>query len=156
MPFTIEDLRNKYKVMTHTWLLPPVRQPGRPLYEDLTESTCNRSLHELLSAKNFLLDSEVAGEMPRIPKWEHDVEYEFQIPNEALKLVHLEGCPIQKAIGTIYRDQAHRMEHWVTLLTIFPTRLLAPVPPIQQTSRKILRKSKKKSVYTCSLGKGHL
>ena len=33
-------------------------------------------------------------------------------------MVRLEGFAIQEAILPAYRDQAHRMEHWVTWLTL--------------------------------------
>ena len=56
-------------MMTCVWLLAQMRQPCRPLYSDLTGSTFTRFLTELLSAKNFLLDREVAGQKLRVPRW---------------------------------------------------------------------------------------
>ena len=96
--------------MTHVWLLAQWRQ--------LACTSFSRFLVELLSAKNFVLDREVAGEMLRVPRWEHCLDYEFQIRNEAMKLVRIKGYPIRAELSAAYHDQAHRMEHWITLLTI--------------------------------------
>ena len=54
MPCNPEELRQKYKVMTHCWLLAQMRQPGRHLYSDLTRTTFIDFLDELLSERNFL------------------------------------------------------------------------------------------------------
>ena len=37
MPANFEELRIKYKVMSHMWLLSQMRQPGRHLFADLTD-----------------------------------------------------------------------------------------------------------------------
>ena len=48
MPDTIEELRNKYPVMTHMWLLAQMRQPTRSIHSDLKETTFTKFLDELL------------------------------------------------------------------------------------------------------------
>ena len=104
MPGTIEELRNKYQVMTHMWLLAQMRQPTRPIYSDLKESTFTKLLDELLSEKNFLLEREIAGCKMVVPEWAHCLEYEFQIRKEALRLVREEGQSIEKALWTAYQN----------------------------------------------------
>ena len=91
MANTIEELRNKYQVMTHMWLLAQMRQPTRPAYSDLKETTFTKFLDELLSEKNSLLEREVAGSKMLVPNRAHCLEYEFQLRKEALKLVREEG-----------------------------------------------------------------
>ena len=59
IPATIQELRNKYQVMSHMWLC-----------------------------------------------------------KEALRLTREEGQAIEKALWATYRDPHHRIEHWLTLLTI--------------------------------------
>ena len=118
MPNTIEELRNKYQVMTHMWLLAQMRQPTRPVYSDLKESTFTKFLDELLSEKNFLLEREVAGSKMIVPEWAHCLEYEFQLRKEALRLVREEGQSIEKALWAAHHNPHHRIEHWLTLLTI--------------------------------------
>ena len=44
MPTNPEELRQKYKIMTHCWLLAQMRQPGRHLFSDFTRMTFNRFL----------------------------------------------------------------------------------------------------------------
>ena len=117
MPGTIEELRNKYQVMTHM-LLAQMRQPTRPIYSDLQESTFTKLLDELLSEKNFLLEREIAGCKMVVPEWAHCLEYEFQIRKEALRLVREEGQSIEKAYGAAYQNPHQRVEHWLTLLSI--------------------------------------
>ena len=53
MPSSIEELRKKYWVMTHMWLLAKMRQHSRPLYTDLDEKTWNNFLEELVNRENF-------------------------------------------------------------------------------------------------------
>ena len=50
------------------------------------------------------------------------MEYEFQFRREAKKLFREQGNSIQAALWATYRKQEHRMEHWVTLLTIANSR----------------------------------
>ena len=66
-----KDKRNRYKVVTHVWLLKQMTQPKRHLYSDVIEQTLNKFLDELLSARNFLLHRVVAGAMMRVPRWDH-------------------------------------------------------------------------------------
>ena len=116
MPSSTEQLRQKYKVMTHMWLLAQMRQPTRPLYSDLTKDTFNDLLEELLSTRNFLLERQVAGQQLVAPVWEHCLDYEYNIRKEAIERTRRRGLPIQQALWSVYRDESHRMEHWVTLL----------------------------------------
>ena len=117
-PATIAELRNKYQVMSHMWLLAQMRQPTRPLYGDLTETTFGKFLNESLSVKNFLLERDIAGTKLIVPNWTHCLEKEFQLRKEALRLAREEGHSMEKALWTAYRDPHHRIEHWLTLLTI--------------------------------------
>ena len=116
MPSSTEELRQKYKVMTHMWLLAQMRQPTRPLYSDLTKDTFNGLLEELLSTRNFLLERQVAGQQLVAPVWEHCLDYEYNIRKESIERTRKRGLPIQQALWSVYRDETHRMEHWVTLL----------------------------------------
>ena len=117
MPATIEELRNKYQVMTHMWLLAQMRQPTRLIYSDLKESTFTKLVDELLSEKNFLPEREIAGCKMVVPEWAHCLEYEFQTRKEALRLVREEGPSIEKALWAAYQNPHHRIEHWLTLLS---------------------------------------
>ena len=54
MPSCIGELRSKYRIMTNIWLLAQMRQPGRALYEILSQDTGNDLLDELLTEGNFL------------------------------------------------------------------------------------------------------
>ena len=55
---TIEDQRDKYRVMSNLWLLAQVRQPGRHLNKDFTKDTFPEFLEELIGARNFRMDRE--------------------------------------------------------------------------------------------------
>ena len=58
VPTTIEDLRTKYKVMANMFLLAQMRQPSRHLYRGLEVDTLSDFLDELLSDRNFLMESD--------------------------------------------------------------------------------------------------
>ena len=58
----------------------------------------------------------------RPPTWAHCVEYEFQLRREAKKLCREQGFSIQAAPWAAYRNQEHRVKHWVTLLSIANSR----------------------------------
>ena len=117
-PTSTEELRDKYVIMSNMWLLAQMRQPGRHLYADLTPLTWSDLLSELLSTRNFRLEREVGGVKLVVPQWSHCLEYEFQIRKEAISLTRSRGLSIQSALWSVYRNEHHRMEHWVTLLTI--------------------------------------
>ena len=79
MPLHSEQLRTKYKVMSNMWLMAQMRQPGRRLYEDFNDRTWSDMLDELMSEDMFQLEQEVAGEKMVRPRWEHCLEYEYQL-----------------------------------------------------------------------------
>ena len=116
MPSSTAELRQKYKVMTYTWLLAQVRQPTRPLHSDLAKDTFNDLLGELLSTRSFLLERQVACQQLVAPVWEHCLDYDYNIREEAIERTRRRGPPIQQALWSVYRDETHWMEHWVTLL----------------------------------------
>ena len=118
LPATTEALRLKFSVMSNLWLLAKMRQPARQIFADFTETTFPKILDELLSEKNFLLDRNIAGTRIIVPKWEHCLEYEYQVRRQAIKLCVRKGFSFQSASWSVYRDVEHRMEHWVQLLTI--------------------------------------
>ena len=122
MPTDPESLRTKHRVMTNLWLLAQLRQPGRQLHADLSKDTFNDFLEELLSTDNFLMKRQVEGETRAAPIWAHCMEYEFQLRREAMKLCREQGYSIQAALWAAYRNQEHRMKHWITLLSIANTR----------------------------------
>ena len=99
MPRWVEELRKKYWVMTHMWLLAEMRQPSRAMTADLDEKTWNTFLEELLNRENFNFqrETEGSGEMAG-PDWNHCLEYEFQLRKEALRLIREQGLSIQWAL----------------------------------------------------------
>ena len=118
MPSNFEELRTKYKVMTNMWLLAQMRQPGRHMYLDFDKDTFNDFLDELISSKNFLLEKTVAGKQIIVPQWDHCLNYEQELRNEAVKRVRELGLTMKQALWAAYKDDHHRMENWQTLLTI--------------------------------------
>ena len=122
MPADQESLRSKYRVMTNLWFLAQVRQPGRQLYADLTKDTLNDFLEELLSTDKFVMKKQIEGQTWAAPTWAHCMEHEFQLRREAMKLCREQGHSIQAALWAAYRNQEHRMKHWVTLLSIANSR----------------------------------
>ena len=118
MPSNFEELRVKYKVMSHMWLLSQMRQPGRHLFSDLTDRTFADILEELLSENMFMLQREVAGVPLVVPRWEHCLEYEYQLRKEAIRLTVEENFSIQAALWHAFEDQQHKLMRWVQLLTI--------------------------------------
>ena len=48
----------------------------------------------------------------RVLRWDHCQDYEYQIRKETAQ------TRTEQALWTAYHDQAHRMEHWITFLTI--------------------------------------
>ena len=111
LPATTEALRLKFSVMSNLWLLAKMRQPARQIFADFTESTFTKILDELLSEKNFLLDRNIAGTRIIVPKWEHCLEYEYQVRRQAIKLCGRKGFSFQSAWWSVYLDVEHRMEH---------------------------------------------
>ena len=75
-------------------------------------------LEELLSENMFMLQREVASMPFVIPRWEHCLEYEFQLRKEAICLTVEENFSIQAALWHAFEDQQHKLTHWVQLLTI--------------------------------------
>ena len=106
------------RVMANLWLLAQLRQPGRQLYADLSKDTFNDFLEELLSTDNFLMKKANRRRDLGCPIWAHCMEYEFQLRRDATKLCREQGYSIQAALWVAYRNQEHRMKHWITLLSL--------------------------------------
>ena len=117
-PTNTEELRTKYKIMTNMWLLAQMREPGRKLYEDLDKDTFMDFADELISEKNFLLEKRINGVKVVIPQWDHCMNYEQELRNEAIRLAMEEGYPIKSALWTAYRNEHHRNEHWIMLIGV--------------------------------------
>ena len=122
MPVSVEDLRTKYAIMSNMWLLGQMRQPGRSLYADLTKETFPNFLEILLSKKNFMFRRELPDKTLAGPDWKDCLEYEFQLRKEAYRLTREQGIGIQSALHTALSDPQHRMEHWITFLTVANAR----------------------------------
>ena len=65
---------------------------------------------------------QIEGETWAAPVWTHCMEHEFQLRRDAMKLCREQGYSIQAALWATYRNQEHRMKHWVTLLSIANSR----------------------------------
>ena len=124
MPQNSEHLRTKYKVMSNMWLMAQMRQPGRRLYEDFNDRTWSDLLDELMSEEMFQLEQEVAGEKMVRSRWEHCLEYEYQLRKEAVKRATEDNLPLYQCLWAVYEDQAHKMKHWMSLLTIANSSLV--------------------------------
>ena len=101
-PANMEELRTKYKVMTNLWLFAQMREPGRRLYGDLDKDTFSDFVDELIIEKNFLLERRINGVKMVIPQWEHCLNYEQELRNEAIRLTMEEGFPIKSAPWAAY------------------------------------------------------
>ena len=97
MPANFEELRIKYKVMSHMWLLSQMRQPRRHPFADLTDRTFSDILEELLSENMLMSQSEVAGIKFVVRRWEHFLESEYQLRKEAIRLTVEENFSIFQA-----------------------------------------------------------
>ena len=91
MPANFEDLRPKYKVMSHMWLLFQMRQPGRHPFADLTGRTFSDILGELLSENMFMLQREVAGVRVPIAQGSHPTYSGRKLFFLSSSLAHLRG-----------------------------------------------------------------
>ena len=79
MPRNLEELRQKYDVLSNCWLLGQQRQPGRALYSDVDATTFPRIPKELLGKKNFALSKELDGKPLVAPPWSHCLSYELEL-----------------------------------------------------------------------------
>ena len=123
MPVSVEQLRTKYQVLSNMWLLAKLRQPGRALYRDLDERTWPLLLEELLNRKNFAFQRQLENSEVMVgPDWNHCLEYEYQIRKEALRRTEEDGMAIGAALWATYNCPQHRMEHWITFLTVANAR----------------------------------
>ena len=71
LPKNLEELRQKYDVLSNCWLLGQQRQQGRALHSGVDSSTFPRILKELLGKKNFALKKELEGKPLVAPPWAH-------------------------------------------------------------------------------------
>ena len=75
-------------------------------------------LDELLSEDTFQLEQEVAGEKMITPRWEHCLEYKYQLRKEAIKRATEDNLSLIQCLWAVHEDQAHKMKYWISLLTI--------------------------------------
>ena len=129
LPKNLEELRQKYDVLSNCWLLGQQRQPGRALYSDVDSNTYPRILKELLGKKNFALKKELEGQPLVAPPWSHCLSYEYELRREAYKRCREQSMGFNAAWWSAYSDTEHRMLHWLQLVS-----LANSVPAVQQQS----------------------
>ena len=71
--------------MANMFLLAQMRQPSRHLYRGLEVNTFSDFLDELLSDRNFFMESD-DDERLFIPPWNQCLNYEFDIRKDAVRL----------------------------------------------------------------------
>ena len=132
VPTTIEDLRTQ------------MRQPSRHLYRGLEVNTFSDFLDELLSDRNFLMESD-DDEKLVIPPWNQCLSYEFNIRKDAVRLCMEEGFALKDALWHVLPDKEHRMQHWILKLTIANAR--QDVSKVQKLEQRLaaLEKQRRRS-----------
>ena len=138
MPKNIEELRQKYDVLSNCWLLGQQRQPGRALYSDVDSSTFPRILKELLGKNNFALKKELEGQPLVAPPWPHCLSYEYELRREAYKRCRERGMGFNAAWWSAYSDTEHRMLHWLQLVSLTNS---APAVPQQSLASLVQKRS---------------
>ena len=145
MPRNVEDLRAKYTVMKHLWLLAQMRQPGRHAFSDLGKDTWTDLLEELLNKDNFLFERQIEGGGTLVgPDWNACLECEFQIRKQACVLVREEGYGIQQALWAAYEDPQHRMKNWIQPLTVANAKQESSADKIEKLQKRILELERSK------------
>ena len=138
MPSNPEELRQKYKVMTHCWPLAQMRQPGRHLYSDLTRMTFIDFLDELLSERNFLMDKTIGENRVVRPDWSLCMGYELELRREAIKYTRERGMAIQEALWFAYHNEHHRLENFSNFFRLSGTPQVAEKDrQVQQLQMKV-------------------
>ena len=135
-PKNLEELRQKYDVLSNCWLLGQQRQPGRALYSDVDSNTFPRILKELLGKNNFSLQKELEGQPLVAPPWGHCLSYEYELRREAYKRCWEQCMGFNAAWWGTYADTEHRMLHWLQLVSL--ANSVPQVPP--QTIASLVQK----------------
>ena len=136
LPKNLEELRQKYDVLSNCWLLGQQRQPGRALYSDVDLSTFPRILKELLGKKNFALKKELEGKPLVAPPWGHCLSYEYELRREAYKRCREQSVGFNAAWSCTYADTEHRMLHWLQLVSLANSVLQATQQSISSLVQK--------------------
>ena len=110
LPKNLEELRQKFDVLSNCWLLGQQRQPGRALYSDVGSGTFPRILKELLGKKNFAQER-ARGKPLDAPPWAHCLSYEHELRREAYKRCREQSVGFNAAWWGTYADTEHRMLH---------------------------------------------
>ena len=118
LPRNLEELRQKYDVLSNCWLLGQQRQPGRALYSGVDATTFPRILKELLGKKNFALSKELDGKPLVAPPWPHCLSYELELRREAYKRCRERNMGFSSAWWETYGDSEHCMLHWLQLVSL--------------------------------------
>ena len=136
LPKNLEELRQKYDVLSNCWLLGQQRQPGRALYSDVDSNTFPRILKELLGKKNFALKKELEGKPLVAPPWAHCLSYEYELRREAYKRCREQSVGFNAAWWGTYADTEHRMLHWLQLVSLANSVPQAPQQSISSLVQK--------------------
>ena len=145
LPKNLEELRQKYDVLSNCWLLGQQRQPGRALYSDVDSSTFPRILKELLSKKNFALKKELEGQPLVAPPWAHCLSYEYELRREAYKRCREQSMGFNAAWWSTHADTEHRMLHWLQLVSLANSVPQAPQQSIASLVQKEVAAQLKRS-----------
>ena len=98
-----------------------MRQPSLNLYRVLDVNTFSDFLDELLSDRNFLMESD-DDENLVVPPLNQCLNNEFNIREDAVRLCMEEGFSIKDALWHTLADKEHRMQHWIPKLSIANSR----------------------------------
>ena len=101
-----------------------ISSEGRKLYADLDKDTFMDFADELISEKNFLQEKQINGVKMVIPQWEHCLNYEQELRNEAIRLTMEEGYSTKAAPWTAYKHEHLRDEHWIMLIGVTNAHLI--------------------------------
>ena len=149
MPAQIEELRSKYKVIAYMFLLAKMRQPSRNLYRDVEVTAVSDFLDELLSDRNFFMESD-DDEKFVIPPWNQCLNYEFSIRMDVVRLCLEEGFSIKDALWHTLADKEHRMQHWILKLTIANSRQNSSKAQKLEQRLTALEKQRRRSLASTS------
>ena len=130
LPKNLEELRQKYDVLSNCWLLGQQRQPGRALYSDVDSSTFPAHPERTFWERRISHSRRNSRDSPLVaPPWTHCLSYEYELRREAYKRCREQSMGFNVAWWSAYSDTEHRMLHWLQLVS-----LPNSAPAVQQQS----------------------
>ena len=134
-PKTPEELRQKIKLMCHTYLFVQLKYPNKEVLRDVTPNLFSKLADYLLGEHIFGLKAkDEKGEIVATPGFELVLSYEYQLRKAMTKAMN-EGTPMVRALEDAMKDPTVKERYFLTPAALGAASSQGAAPGFRTKSR---------------------